>query len=104
MTQSASKSFEEKVTESVTKTEIPRRISRKMSHADAAAAVTEAEREKELLIAEIKNLEQRLDEVMGQTRALIACGVHEPLLVTQSVHIEMNSALPPDRLSRYSIL
>lgn len=102
MTQSASKSFEEKVTESVTKTEIPRRISRKMSHADAA--VTEAEREKELLIAEIKNLEQRLDEVMGQTRALIACGVHEPLLVTQSVHIEMNSALPPDRLSRYSIL
>ena len=102
MTQSASKSFEEEVTESVTKTEIPRRISRKMSHADAA--VTEAEREKELLIAEIKNLEQRLDEVMGQTRALIACGVHEPLLVTQSVHIEMNSALPPDRLSRYSIL
>ena len=102
MTQSASKSFEEKVTESVTKTEIPRRISRKMSHADAA--VTEAEREKELLIAEIKNLEQRLDEVMGQTRALIACGVHEPLLVTQSVHIEMNSALPPDRLSCYSIL
>ena len=102
MAQSASKSFEEEVTESVTKTEIPRRISRKMSHADAA--VTEAEREKELLIAEIKNLEQRLDEVMGQTRALIACGVHEPLLVTQSVHIEMNSALPPDRLSRYSIL
>ena len=102
MTQSASKSFEEEVTESVTKTEIPRRISRKMSHADAA--VTEAEREKELLIAEIKNLEQRLDEVMGQTRALIACGVHEPLLVTQSVHIEMNSALPPDRLSCYSIL
>ena len=102
MTQSASKSFEEKVTESVTKTEIPRRISRKMSHADAA--VTEAEREKEMLIAEIKNLEQRLDEVMGQTRALIAFGVHEPLLVTQSVHIEMNSALPPDRLSCYSIL
>ena len=66
---SANKSFEEKVTESVTKTEIPRRISRKMSHADEA--VTEAETEMGLLMTEINGLKQRLKEVMGQSRACI---------------------------------
>ena len=54
ITQSASKSFEEKGTERITKT-------------NADEAVMEAETERESLTAEINGLKQRLNEVMGQT-------------------------------------
>ena len=67
MTQSANKSPEEKVTESIAEMQIPRKMSRKLSNADKA--VIEAEMERKSLTAEINGLKQRLNKVMGQTRA-----------------------------------
>ena len=66
---SASQSFEEKVTERITETEITRTISRKLSQ--AGEAVTETETEMDSLRVEIDGLKERLEEVMGQSRACI---------------------------------
>ena len=87
----ASESFEEKVTERIPESDTPRKISRKLSR--AGEAVTETEMEMDSLTTEINGLKQRLEEVMGQSRACIL--LHDiRLLATQPTHIEVNSALP----------
>jgi len=66
---SASESFEEKVTERIAESDTPRKISRQLSR--AGEAVTEAEMEMYSLTTEINGLKQQLEEVMGQSRDCI---------------------------------